>query len=300
MNRPPLSTWTRAAPMPLPRAGCAVGVLAGQVYVAGGTYWEGGRKFWCDHTDSFDPVGNVWRAHPPVPRIAGDAAGVAAGGKFAVIGGGADGRGAAEVWAFDGTNWQAWPALPAPRRSCSAVWHDGTIFVLGGLAGNGTEFGTATNTVWRSRPGEQWTECAALPAPIRFNLAVASLDGHLLVAGGCTPEAGGVRNLDEILAYDARSDKWSLVGRLPVACRGSSGVVDGSRFLIVGGYTDRFIPDILAFDPALGTVIPAGAIPVGLADTRFVRVGKQFVGVTGEDGIKHRFPDTLITGPAPR
>jgi len=296
MNRNLLSTWTRGVPMPLPRAGCAVSALDGRVYVAGGTYWEDGRKFWCDRADSFDPGSNTWSAHPPVPRIAGDAAGVTAGGKFAVLGGGADGVGSADVWAFDGTNWQSWPALPAPRRSCAAVWHDGTIFVLGGLAGNGTEFGTATRTVWRARPGERWTECAPLPDPIRFNLAVGSLGGRLLAAGGCAPEAGGVRNLDEILAYDAKSDQWSLAGRLPVACRGSSGVVDGRRFLIVGGYTDRFITDILAFEPALGTVSPAGAMPIGLADTRFVRVGGQLVGVTGEDGIKHRFSDTLIAG----
>ena len=125
--------------------------------------------------------------------MAGDAAGVVAGGKFAVIGGGAEGSGAKEVWAFDGTAWQAWPDLPAPRRSCAAVLHDGAVFVLGGLAGNGTEFGTATRTVWRARPGEAWTECAPLPDPLRFNLAVGSLGGRLLAAGGCTPEAGGDR-----------------------------------------------------------------------------------------------------------
>lgn len=294
MNRNLLSTWNRGAPMPLPRAGCAVGVMHGRVHVAGGTYWENGRKFWCDRADSFDPVSNTWSAHASVPRIAGDAAGVVAGGKFAVIGGGADGVGATEVWAFDGTNWQSWPALPAPRRSCAAVLHEGTVFVLGGLAGNGTEFDTATATVWRARPGEAWSECAPLPAPIRFNLAVGSVAGQLLAAGGCTPVPGGVRNLDEILAYDAKADRWTQAGRLPFACRGSAGVADGHRLLIVGGYTDRFITDILAFDPAQGRAVHAGAIPVALADTRFVRVGERIVGVTGEDGIKHRFADTLL------
>lgn len=289
-----LSTWTRGAPMPLPRAGCAVGVLHGRVYVAGGTYWENGQKFWCDRADSFDPVTNTWTAHAPVPRLAGDAAGAVAEGKFAVLGGGAAGIGSAEVWAFDGKGWRSWPALPAPRRSCAAVLHDGTIFVLGGLAGNGTQFETATSTVWRARPGEAWTACAPLPDPIRFNLAVGSVAGRLMVAGGCTPIAGGVRNLDEVLAYDAQADRWSVAGRLPFACRGSAGVADGDRLLIVGGYTDRFITDILAFDPASGTVSPAGSIPVGLADTRFVRVADRLVGVTGEDGVKHRFPDTLL------
>lgn len=294
MKPPLLSTWTRGAPMPLPRAGCAVGVLHGRVYVAGGTYWKNGQKFWCDRADSFDPVANTWTAHAPVPRLAGDAAGVVADGKFAVLGGGAAGVGLAEVWAFDGKSWLPWPALPAPRRSCAAVLHDGTIFVLGGLAGNGTQFDTATSTVWRARPGEAWTACAPLPDPIRFNLAVGSVAGRLVVAGGCTPIAGGVRNLDEILAYDAQADRWSVAGHLPFACRGAAGVADGDRLLIVGGYTDRFITDILAFDPASGTVSPAGSIPVGLADTRFVRVADRVVGVTGEDGVKHRFPDTLL------
>jgi N-acetylneuraminic acid mutarotase len=298
MKSSQLFHWSPRAPMPLPRAGCAVGVLHDQVYVAGGTYWEGERKIWCDRTDSFDPVSNTWTAHPPVPRLAGDAAGVVVGESFAVIGGGAGGAGATEVWAFDGSVWNPWPALPAPRRSCVAVLHEGQVFVLGGLAGAGTEFGTATNTVWRAPPGQLWTACAPMPAPIRFNLAVGSVGGRLFVAGGCTPDGGGVRNLDEILAYDAKADSWSRVGRLPMPCRGSSGVADGDRLLVVGGYTDEFLTQILAFEPASGRVSRVGELPVGLADTRFLKVGERVIGVTGENGIKRRFPDTLEAGPA--
>ena len=48
------------APMPLPRGGCAVGVLDGRMILAGGTYWSEGRKIWSDRVDFFDPVANRW------------------------------------------------------------------------------------------------------------------------------------------------------------------------------------------------------------------------------------------------
>ena len=295
MTKIELTKWKECAPMPLPRAGCAVAAVGGKVIVAGGTYWLDGQKFWCDRADAFDPVTNQWKSLPPIPRIAGDAAGVAADGKFAVIGGGGSGPGAVEVWAFDGTAWLNWPAIPAPRRSCVAVFHDGRIFVFGGLSGNGTEFTTATNTVWCARPGEAWQPCAPIPAPLRFNLAVGSVGGRILVAGGCTADASGVRNLDDVLAYDAAADRWSSAGRLPTPCRGSAGVGHHGQLLVVGGYTDRFIDTLVAFDPVTGKTTPAGRLPVGLADTRFVAIGERIVGVTGEDGIKHRYTDTLIS-----
>jgi hypothetical protein len=71
--------------------------------------------------------------------------------------------------------------------------------------------------------------------------------------------------------------------------------VHQGHLLVVGGYTDRFIDTIVAVDPATGKCTPAGKIPVGLADTRFVAIGGRIVGVTGEDGIKHRYTDTLIS-----
>lgn len=282
--------------MPLPRAGCSVGALDGRLVVAGGTLWEGDRKVWHARVDRFDPRSNQWEACPPLPRPLGDAAGAVLGEALHVFGGGADGSAERSVWRFQGGAWSelAEAALPAPRRSALAAVHEGTVYLLGGYEGK--ELASAAASLWAWRPGGRWEERAARPGPVRFSPAVASVAGRIIVAGGATLDGAAVRNLDDIFAYDPKADAWSTIGRLPVASRAASGLADGSRFLYIGGYTDRFERAVLALDLATGRTAPAGELPHGLADTRFLRVGGRILGVSGECGVKLRGPWTLEAG----
>lgn len=292
--------WTTIAGAPLPRAGAAVGLVGDQIVVAGGTYWKDGIKYWTDQVDAFDPTRRTWQHWPSLPAPRGDTSGLVHDGRFWLIGGGTQEPAVASVVAWTDGRWteSTEMRLPAPRRSAMAAVIGDEIFVLGGLAGKGTEFDTATGTLWSARPGSSWRNHAPLPAPVRFGAAVAALGSRLLLAGGCTPEPGGaVRNLDEILAYDPETDRWSVVGRLPVPLRGAWGLAVRDRMLVLGGYATEFLRDILAVD-AQGRVTPAGRLPVALADERICCHGETLVGVTGEDGIKRRFPD-LIMAPLP-
>lgn len=290
-----LTKWKELAPLPLPRAGCAVGVIDGELIVAGGTYWRDGRKFWCERVDAFTPRTNQWAARTPMPRICGDAASVAHEGTLYVFGGGGEGVAESTVWAMKGDRWSAVPhlALPAPRRSSGAAVVNGTFYLLGGMTGTGSDFASATSTVWAATPGGRWEPRAPMPGPARFNLSVGVVGGRILVAGGCTSEDGVIRNLDEILAYDPSTDQWALVGRLPFANRAASGLAEGSGLLMFGGYTDKFEMGILRYDVPSGRVEAVGHLPAGLAGAHFVRIGSQILGVTGENGIKMRFPSTL-------
>lgn len=284
--------------MPLPRAGCAAGILDGKLVVAGGTYWQDGRKIWSDRVDCFDPIANRWEPAAPMPQVQGDAASAAFGGALYVFGGGVDGPAVASAWSFRRGSWSPLPqmALPEPRRSAGAAVLDGRIYVLGGFAGTWTEFFPAASTFWAIEAGGSWRTLAPVPAPARFGSAVAAVGDRIFVAGGCTPENGGVRNLDEILSYDPHIDRWSVAGRLPAACRAASGAAVGDRLVVIGGYTDRFESRIVNFDPETGRVSDAGRLPHALADARFMRLGSGIIGATGENGVRMRSPWTLASG----
>jgi large repetitive protein len=285
--------WEKLAAMPLPRAGCAVAALSDRIFVAGGTYWRDGKKFWCDRFDRFEPATNTWAALPALPRLAGDAAGVAHGPDFLVVGGGGSEIGSTSVLAWKADAWETWAEMPAGRRSTMCVPHDGRLIVMGGLAGGPTQFNTATQTVWAADRAGKWTECRPMPGVARFNCAVGSVGSTIFVAGGCTPVEGGVRNLDEVLAYDPRGDRWEHVGQLPMPSRGGWGLADQGRLFIFGGYTDKFERAVLAWNATTAKVEACVNLPVGLADARFVRCQQSVVGLSGEDGVQRRFGETI-------
>lgn len=298
MPKTDLSQWKQLAPLPLPRAGSAVGILDGKLVVAGGTYWREGRKFWCEQVDGFDPSTNRWAPKAPLPKPCGDTAAVAHDGVLYVFGGGTEGVAESTVWALRDNRWSALPhlALPAPRRSSGVAVVDGTFYLLGGLTGTGSDFASATSTVWAAKPGGRWEPRAPMPGPARFNLSVGVVAGRILVAGGCAPDNGAVRNLDEILAYNPSIDEWTLLGRLPFANRAAGGLADDSGLLMFGGYTDKFETGILRYDVPSGAVQTVGQLPTGLAGSHFLRAGPQILGVTGENGSKMRFPGMLSSG----
>ena len=290
-----LNRWIERAPMQVARAGCATGVLGGKLIAAGGTYWRDGKKFWCADVDIFDPAANRWEPTAPMPQPHGDAPAAVLGDTCYVFGGGADGLPSHSVVAYQAGNWSVRPemALPAPRRSSIVAVLDQTFYLLGGIAGTWTDFASITPTFWSYTSGRGWQSLPSLPGVTRFNTAVGAVGGRIIVAGGCSASGGQVQNLDDIFAYEPKTQTWALVGKLPVPSRGATGLSDGDRLIYFGGYTDKFEATIWSIDPVSGQVEAAGQLPCGLADTRFLRTGSSVYGLTGENGIKMRFPGTI-------
>jgi non-specific serine/threonine protein kinase len=286
-----LAAWKLCGRTPQPRAGCAVAAEGDKVFVAGGTYWEDGRKIWTTRADCFAPATGAWSARPDLPHPIGDAAGVMHGGRFLVAGGGTADEIFAEIWQLDAEGWSRFASpLPAGRRSFVLLPYAGELLVLGGLTAGPTDYAAATSVVWRGGAGG-WTSVAPMPGPARLGFAAGNCDGRIVVAGGFTAaNGGGVANLDEILAYDPAADAWTQLGRLPCPVRGVGGLVlPGQGLLVFGGYTDAFSREIQLVDPRTGSVAAAGLLPTALADGRFVWSDGRVVGLTGEDGIKLRY-----------
>jgi N-acetylneuraminic acid mutarotase len=289
-----LSSGRERAPLPVPRAGYAGGVVAGKLVVAGGSYWVGGEKHETARVDVFDPQRNTWSPAAPLPRPMCNAASVVYRGELYVFGGMAGNGAFREALRLHGDRWEPLPdaRLPEPRSSPVAAATSDGIFLLGGFA-SPTDVSSAANTLSVWRPGAGWKDLASLPGPPRFTPAMAVANGKLYVFGGATAEAKSVRNLGDAYVYDPVKNAWAPLGHLPVARRAWWATTINSRILLFGGYTSDFDAEVYEFNPASGVMRVVGKLPHAVADAKFFAIGNHVFGAGGEAGPKIRGPWTV-------
>ena len=285
--------WRERAPMPSPRAGLIQGVVGSRMVVAGGSYWEGDHKFRSDRTDLFDPSSNRWTSGAPLPSPRSDAACAVVDDTLYVFGGGADGEATDDVLALHDGRWSVLPLkLPEPRINGFAVAMDGRIFVVGGVSQPGDQ-PLIASTVWSWDPAstDGFRTYAPIPGRPRTSFGLAAHGGRIYLFGGF-----GYRdeddNLDDVIALDPATDGWSSLPPLPVARRAWWAQTVGDAILLLGGYAGDFSTEIHVFDPATGTATLGGALPHGLADSKFVQIGDRLLTAGGESGIRVRAPWT--------
>ncbi len=110
-----------------------------------------------------------------------------------------------------------------------------------------------------------WTSAAPMPEA-RWQLAAASLEGVVYVAGGVVDHGSGWEALNDILAYDPSRDSWRTVGRLLEAVRAPAMVALNNLIYIIGGCRDNPFEPITAvqiFDPVTGIVERGPPLPYG-------------------------------------
>ena len=135
--------------------------------------------------------------------------------------------------------------------------------------------------VSRSDPGHPVRDVATLPHPLRY-AAVASIGGHVLVAGG----TDGVHGRSEVLSIDPGTHRVRVIAHLPAPLSHAAGAVLGDRFLVVGGRGDA--PDaqrtsIWAIDPAHPRPVVAGRLPTALSDVGTATLHGSVLVVGGRD-----------------
>ena len=75
---------------------------------------------------------------------------------------------------------------------------------------------------------------------------------------------------------------------MPVATRAWAAAALRNSFLLLGGYTDRFVDTVLNVSPQSQTMKHGGTLPHGLADARFLQIGGRVYVTGGESGMKLR------------
>ena len=190
---PVTNTWSNGTPMVTARFGAAAGVIAGKLYVAGGTT----ACPPCDHpntTEIYDPATNTWSAGAPIPMSRDLEIGAAVNGRLYVIGGstGATAFGRVDVYNPATNSWTSGAPMPTPRAGAAAGVMNGKIYVVGG-------YGTASLTTNESYdPGsDSWTQQAPMSFA-RTYLSGAVANSRLYVIDGFN---GAQSNVNE--AYDS-------------------------------------------------------------------------------------------------
>ena len=201
---PATNAWTSLAPMATPRAGAAVDVLNGKIYVVGGMGSDGASLA---SVEIFDPVAGTWSAGPSLATRRDNPGAATLDGKLYVFGGrtreasGVVANGTlASVEMLDPAAgaWVARAPMPSGRRTFLVAKLGGRAQVIGGEAtGSGgafsanEEYDPATDT---------WRRLRSMTTA-RHGLAGGVIDGVVHAVGGGPTSGLTFTNAHETFAF---------------------------------------------------------------------------------------------------
>lgn len=192
------SDWRERAAMPAgtQRGGSVVGVVGGEIIVAGGL--RGGAL---TEVSAYDPVDDVWRQDlPPLPAALDHGCGGVVDGIFYVTGGrrGPIDSVTAAVLALEAGAWVEQAPMPTARGGTACGVVDGRIIVAGGEGNPDAQSGVFPQVESYDPAGDDWTPLAPMPTP-RHGMGAAAWDGTLYVPGGATSDGFGAVDTHEVL-----------------------------------------------------------------------------------------------------
>jgi hypothetical protein len=138
--------------------------------------------------------------------------------------------------------------LPIPRGKAGSTFHEGGLYVVGGIfdAANATDQNNCQ--LHRYNPAEGlWTKLHDIPVPLAQPAAAVAQDG-LYVIGG--KRLKPVHVSGAVYRYDLTVYKWQNMPRLPAPRFGAAAYAVGDYIYVVGGCEAEALgaPDRMAFE----------------------------------------------------
>ncbi|MBC7545576.1 MAG: hypothetical protein H7338_22840, partial [Candidatus Sericytochromatia bacterium] len=143
---------------------------------------------------------------------------------------------------------------------------------------------------------QQWRTWPELPVPVGGEtVAVGSLDGQLVVAGG--KDATG-KAIGAVWGYAGRSGQWRSLAPLPTPRYGMTSAVLGNRLYAIGGWSDStgYSPVVEVYDPATDSWQRRAPLPTGLLGAAAAAVNGQVIVCGGYNGTEQA--NTYLYDPA--
>lgn len=248
-------TWAARAPLPETRVFASSGVIAGKLYVAGGSDQFGNKPL---TTLRYDPSADSWSFTAGTMHISPGRSNMASG----VIGGKLY---AAEGWINSDSSssttamevydpvtdaWSFGPnSLVARGNSAKAVIDD-KLYVTGGAASG---LSVVFNQLEVFDPAaETWSLLA--PIPLAFaGSGGAAIGGKFYVVGGYSPSLAMTRS--DLQIYDPATNTWTLGPPMPTPRSEPFVDVIGGKLYVVGGNDNILGPRdaVEVFDPTTNT-----------------------------------------------
>lgn len=152
------ASWTKAAPLPVPRNQHSVAVLNNKLYIIGGQFNHDSQQLDQTRVDIYDPEADSWSEGPalPVAHSHSEGATFVCKNRIWMIGGHSTPEGGKKgfcrnvVTLEEGSEWEVTCHLPKPISSPAAAIIDDRLYVAGGWDGR-----VAEDKRWLSSP-EVW------------------------------------------------------------------------------------------------------------------------------------------------
>ena len=218
---PETDTWIRKRKMPISRIYFGLGVVAGKVYLIGGTTGFGEEQEQrMDRVDIYDPATDTWAKGPKMPTRRNPGGVAVVSTCIYVIGG--EGWPPPQNWGADpflesieeydpiNRQWRKMKDLIEIKNWFSSAVVGDDIYLIGGYTREGGFQQVATVNVYHPRT-ETWREISALPNPLD-TFDAATVNGKIYAFGSLG--AGGQFSTD-VLVYDTEFRAVEATGKFP-------------------------------------------------------------------------------------
>jgi N-acetylneuraminic acid mutarotase len=261
------SQWEQLPPLPEPNGGFMCGVADGQIVVAGGTNWEGGKKNWLKAVHAFDPATERWSRKSECISPIAYGLGIKRSICFAFIGG-SDGTKPVKALSViqEEKTRIAVEDLPESVVLSAGGFAKGKYLIVGGTddASNLAGVTRSTHALVTNHDRWQVTRLANYPGKPFAVAASTVVEGELFVFGGMNYDAAAKApvNSTEAYAFSPEKDAWRKLRPLDVANRGLTAVaLDEWHIYLAGGYTEDFTADAVVYDVKADSYRKAKSLP---------------------------------------